>query len=204
MKNHLEVHNMLALSTAHLLPSTMQKMHDKQLDEVIYYHKDKVGFFIPIIEDGEMAPTNDLREVISFARENEFTWIMVDCDAPIVKGLPTYNVTYNPVVLTVAETLKAPRKEMSYFEQLFVKQEMESVLNYMDEPKFSEDVYYANQVLRTTSPFLFHLPDHVNLSDYSSWEIHGVYTHGKELIVILASPDDEEVTKPVHVRLQKF
>ena len=96
----IEMHSMLALSTAHLTDSTWKAMSADENFPVVCYKKENLehfGWFVAVPDPNDWAskikPETpcDLAECIEFAMQRDADWIMFDGDVAEVKGLPTYN-----------------------------------------------------------------------------------------------------------------
>ena len=86
----LEVHTMLALSTAHIRPETSDSMEAG--GPIVAYEKGDYGFFVPDCEgNAQDEIPADLAECLAFARARGCSWLMFDCDAEQVPGLPVYD-----------------------------------------------------------------------------------------------------------------
>ena len=90
----MEKHTMLALSTAHVTLETSNLMDNKNIKSVILYDKDNVGWFVYVPESCDFDALDDcpeeLRKCLTFARDNDFNWIMFDCDVDTIDELPSY------------------------------------------------------------------------------------------------------------------
>lgn len=86
----LEGHYMLALSTAHIRPETSDTMAAGMAG--VAYEKGDYGFFVPVPSPAdEVRRCEDLAACFAFARARGFSWLMFDCDAEQVDGLPVYD-----------------------------------------------------------------------------------------------------------------
>lgn len=86
----LERHNMLALSTAHIWPETSDMMAAGMAG--VAYEKGDYGFFVPVPSPAdEIRRCEDLAGCLAYARARGFSWLMFDCDAEQVPGLPVYD-----------------------------------------------------------------------------------------------------------------
>jgi hypothetical protein len=92
----LELHSMLALSTAHLKPETIELMSTGEIAGALYYPKGIWGFFvyIPSAKDGiEIDPElpQDLRNCMNAARMLGHGWVMFDQDVTAVNELEVFD-----------------------------------------------------------------------------------------------------------------
>jgi hypothetical protein len=93
----------LDLSTAHLTPATRGL-----LDEAPYYfptvmkHPDGYGWMV-FVQIDDVDPEEDAANIppdllacLNLAREHDCWWMLFDCGADIIPGLPTYDDHGNP------------------------------------------------------------------------------------------------------------
>lgn len=89
----MTIRKFLDYSTAHLKPGTAQLLDDTPVEKwPIYGLRGVHGYFIwtqfeP--DEHEDAP-EDLLKVLEHAKANGAEYAMIDCDAPTVDGLATY------------------------------------------------------------------------------------------------------------------
>jgi len=81
---------LVVISTAHLHPDTRKRLADGALS-VLAYAND-YGGFIYVGEPRENEPTEpELAALFETARSAGIVWLKVDCDGPVVDGLPTFD-----------------------------------------------------------------------------------------------------------------
>lgn len=94
------IEKILTLSTAHVTADTAAQLDDRQhqmlgIAPFICFQKDDYGWFVhvPTVPEvtwhGQIPP--DLNACMAMARAEGCTWLMFDCDADPVEGLPTYD-----------------------------------------------------------------------------------------------------------------
>ena len=89
-----EIHRLVVLSTSHVSEATAKLLDDTKADEwpcvggpyayygwFVYAHEENLG-------EGTDAIPDDLFSVMSWARKHQFKYILFDCDALEVEGLP--------------------------------------------------------------------------------------------------------------------
>ncbi|WP_017815128.1 DUF5983 family protein [Paenibacillus shenyangensis] len=89
----MEKHNMLAISTAHIEPTVLEKMNDGENVGCIYYAKEGYGFFLPVVDllDGSAGQLPEcLDQAITLARREGCTFLMIDGDVSVIEQLPEY------------------------------------------------------------------------------------------------------------------
>lgn len=92
----VEIHRMLAVSTAHIRPETARFL-DEDDSPVIAYRKADVGWFVALTltpEERQILESKghfDLLQLFDYARGQGCSWIMLDRDVPPLDNLPTYN-----------------------------------------------------------------------------------------------------------------
>ncbi len=93
-KRGLEMHAMLALSTAHLDTKTCNLMYaGGQGIGCTWYRKELykcVGYFVAVPDELDDDMPKCLRDCCKFAQENGADWIMFDCDVNTISDLPVY------------------------------------------------------------------------------------------------------------------
>lgn len=125
----LELHSMLALSTAHLKPETIELMNSGEVAGVLYYPKSIWGFFVyvPSAKDGiEIDPEapQDLRNCMNAARQLGHGWLMFDQDVTPVDELEVFDhgAEYDaPVVAMTEEQIALSNLAAGYARHLSVK-----------------------------------------------------------------------------------
>lgn len=83
---------LMACSTAHLTPETMQRITDEEVPGIAYANE--FGAFVYVPEAGEETEEgfpDDLVEVFALAREYDCFWIKFDRDAAEINALPVYD-----------------------------------------------------------------------------------------------------------------
>lgn len=93
MEKKLEIHSMMALSTAHISLETKNQLEHEQINGLVVYQKEEFGWFV-VVPDEEEEPEHlpdDLKNLIMFAKQNECSWIMLDRDVQIISVIPTFN-----------------------------------------------------------------------------------------------------------------
>lgn len=89
----LEITKTLTLSTAHITKETATFL-DSDPDNLIVYKKGEYGWFInidsEIFEEELTSIPYDLVTLIILAKENECSYLCLDCDGLIVEELPVY------------------------------------------------------------------------------------------------------------------
>jgi len=87
------IRKMLELSTAHISPEANQWLSEDEHGELIVYDKHIYGYWILVPETGtELTDVpKEVRDIIQIAVNEGCSWIMLDGDAPIVDGLPTFD-----------------------------------------------------------------------------------------------------------------
>jgi len=104
----LEIEKSLVATTAHVLQSDMELLeqensypytvHNTEYGAMIYITKDMI---IPVeqsvefICDGHdlealVAFSRDFRRLLKLARDNDCTWLRLDCDGSEIEGLPIH------------------------------------------------------------------------------------------------------------------
>ena len=94
----MEKYTMIALSTAHITKETAKLMELDEIEGVILYQKDNVGWFVHIPEEcdfdelKDQGCTYDLYQCMKYALDNGCDWIMFDCDVDVneAPGLHVY------------------------------------------------------------------------------------------------------------------
>jgi transcriptional regulator with XRE-family HTH domain len=97
----MEIANMMVLTTGHVMQETAKWLDSKDKNPIIVYPKGEYGWIIPLFDDlfimlkeldeqGGLEVPNDLLNVLHFAYKHGCTWVMFDCDADAVDGLPSY------------------------------------------------------------------------------------------------------------------
>lgn len=92
----LEISKMLTISTKHITPeadeSILYAYYDDDKDVSAHvYTKDNYGWFVYIDEDFENKTNLEcLKDCMRFARKNGCDLLCLDCDGPVVDGLPVY------------------------------------------------------------------------------------------------------------------
>ena len=96
----LEIDQTLVLSTAHVSPATRAALDAGGADDSdntvpLTLPWQDYGWIVWVDADWARltAPTDaraDLAAVLGLARDNGCQWVRLDCDGPIVAGLPTY------------------------------------------------------------------------------------------------------------------
>jgi hypothetical protein len=93
----------LDLSTAHLTPATRELLDDEpDFVTTVMKHPGGYGWLVYVQqddvdpeEDAENIPP-DLLACLKLAREHDCVWMLFDCDADTIPGLPTYDDDGNP------------------------------------------------------------------------------------------------------------
>ena len=100
----LEISKIITLSTAHISPSTMDKLDANSSSVPPCFKKDKFGYFMLSNEDvlndyadNEYFP-KDLKQCVEFARLHDCDWIMFDGEADEVEELDVYSITGKVIV----------------------------------------------------------------------------------------------------------
>lgn len=86
---------MLELSTAHITEETGNLLDDDAIEEVIAYSKDGWGWFVyvsPIDDYANMEIPHDIRDILVYAQEQGYSWVMLDGAADVIEceDLPIY------------------------------------------------------------------------------------------------------------------
>lgn len=91
----MEITKMLTLSNCHIQGSTADFLNNEKRSELVVYPKLDYGWFIYVdseyIEDELQHIPEELANLIRIAKEQECTWLCLDCDGLIEEGLPTFN-----------------------------------------------------------------------------------------------------------------
>jgi hypothetical protein len=88
LPDHIEP--LLALSTAHLRPTTRQKLAADQLSVNAYPNEH--GGFVYVGHPVYSTPTEpELAEIFKLVAQAQVVWLKFDGDAAIVDGLPVFN-----------------------------------------------------------------------------------------------------------------
>ena len=92
-----EISAMLALSSAHLRPETVERLENDSIDPIVVFPKwslctgENYGYFISIPEDLSMNTVpEDLMDCIALAKRERCTWLMLDRDGLECEELRTY------------------------------------------------------------------------------------------------------------------
>lgn len=88
-----EITKMLVLSTAHLTEYACNQWLAESCPWACY-EKAEIGYFMYACDDtqpGEPGVPAEIAPIIAFARANGCDWVMFDCDAPEIEGLPVYD-----------------------------------------------------------------------------------------------------------------
>ena len=91
-----EIALMVCLSTAHITKSTRDLLQDYVEDNChrikapITYEKGVYGYFVVISEIDPGWP-HDLVQILTWAKNQGCTWLMLDCDGPEMPELPVYD-----------------------------------------------------------------------------------------------------------------
>lgn len=125
----LELHTMLALSTEHLKPETIELMNSGEALGALYYPKSIWGFFVyvPSAKDGiEIDPKvpEDLRNCMDFARHHGHGWLMIDQDVTPLDELEVFDhdeAPDGPVVAMTDEQIALNNLAEGYARHLSVK-----------------------------------------------------------------------------------
>ena len=90
----MEISKMLTISTAHISEETARLLDiepDNDNMQLTVYNKADFGWFVYVSEYFEDCDIpDDLRKCLELAKENNCTWLCLDCDAEIVDGLDFY------------------------------------------------------------------------------------------------------------------
>ncbi|WP_406625358.1 hypothetical protein [Acidovorax sp. SDU_ACID1] len=88
LQSHMEP--LVAISIAHLRPSTRQRLADDGLSVTAY--PNDYGGFVYVDPRGEHTPQEtELAALIAIARRAGIVWINFDCDALAVDGVPVFD-----------------------------------------------------------------------------------------------------------------
>lgn len=117
----LERHTMLALSTVHLRPETCNA--GMLSAPVIAYEKRDYGWFCYVPEAEQVAEglpdyPADLAACLTFASAHGFGWVMFDCDADTVDGLPIYAEEWASAPTPTGEQAGATGEVLPLYRQL--------------------------------------------------------------------------------------
>ena len=85
-----EIHKMLTLSTGHITKETSNLLDIDEMETVVY-RKDEYGWFVTCWDLDDDTLPDDLRACAEYAEKNECDWLCLDCDGPVVDGLPVYH-----------------------------------------------------------------------------------------------------------------
>ncbi len=80
---------LVALSTRHLSPATLQRLADGRLS-VLAYPNDYGGFVYVGEPHGSVPQEPELQTIVTLAQQAGLVWLKFDADAAEVDGLPTY------------------------------------------------------------------------------------------------------------------
>jgi hypothetical protein len=102
MEDKMEVVRMLVLSTAHVSKETADLLNERGSEALFtFYPKGDYGWMIPVqrlqhektgaisVANPERMP-GDLVQVMVMALNERCEWVMFDCDADQIPGLPVY------------------------------------------------------------------------------------------------------------------
>lgn len=87
----------LEISTAHVCPAGREVLSDPDQCAVTAYEKGDFGWllYVPVDEPTPTKPTpglpRSLIDILTYARQHNCRWVMLDCDAYIVRDLPVYD-----------------------------------------------------------------------------------------------------------------
>lgn len=86
---------MLNVSDSHITDEAKQWMDQDDCNDLKFFEKSIFGWFIMVPKDlrsvgGLKNIPESLRRVVNHAARLGCSWIMLDCDGPIIEGLPTY------------------------------------------------------------------------------------------------------------------
>lgn len=82
------IETLLVLSTAHIKPETCNVW--LQTAPFATFGKAEYGWFVYVPDDELSDLPDDLRPCFALARSLDCDWVMFDCDAELIQGLPTY------------------------------------------------------------------------------------------------------------------
>lgn len=93
VESDLEIEPMLTISTGHITKDTADAFDAKMGDDGIpaFFPKGDYGWFVFVPDQIEPECPADLASLLRFAKEKGCTWLVLDCDAEQVDGLPTYD-----------------------------------------------------------------------------------------------------------------
>ncbi len=92
-----EIHSMICLSTAHVMPETRDQLECVMPSDrlPVHFAKGEHGWFLHVPEPdapGDDMPgyPQDIHEIIAYARARGCGWVMLDSDGPVVDDLKTW------------------------------------------------------------------------------------------------------------------
>ncbi|PFV35749.1 hypothetical protein [Bacillus thuringiensis] len=89
----LPITKVLELSTKHICEDTVALLDNILTSQIAAYQKEEFGWFIYVSSE-ENENTNipdDLSTIISFARLNNCSWVMLDRDCDTIDELPIFD-----------------------------------------------------------------------------------------------------------------
>lgn len=87
LSSPLEIATVLVISTAHITRATALKLEEFEI-EAAFTRSD--GWVLHVGDKATDAPA-DLEAALAFARAQGCTWLMLDCDGPLVVGLESWS-----------------------------------------------------------------------------------------------------------------
>lgn len=91
----MEFTKMLTLSTGHIQESTAKFLDNEERQDLVVYQKETYGWFIYLktehIQEELKRIPEELAKLIVLAKENDCSWLCLDCDGEVEEELPSFD-----------------------------------------------------------------------------------------------------------------